>query len=98
MEKLIRDKIPAIATGKGETLITRVADKTELPALLRAKLFEEVHEYLRKPHPEELADILEVLYALGMLHGIPPSQLEILRAEKAQARGAFEGRIVLVTP
>lgn len=95
-EKLIRDKIPEIAEQKGETLDTRPAWKEELPALLRAKLFEEVSEYMREPSPEELADILEVVYALGMIHGVAPGQLEILRAEKAQVKGGFEAGVVLI--
>lgn len=100
-EKLIRDKIPEITKRKGELLVTRIASKAELPELLRAKLLEEVREFLDatpETRAEELADILEVVYALGMLHHTPPSQLEILRAEKAQARGAFEAGVILISP
>lgn len=85
---------------KGESVETRVASQDELPSLLRAKLPEEVGEFLNAApdtQPDEFADILEVIHALGMLHGIPPWQLEILRAEKAQERGAFEERIVLIS-
>ena len=95
-EKLIRDKIPESAKRRGETLNTRIAEKAELSALLRDKLLEEVREYLKEPSAEELADILEVVYALSMTHRVPPGQLEILRAEKAEANGQFEDRIVLI--
>jgi hypothetical protein len=44
--------------------------------------------------PEELADILEVLYALAEQAGSGPQQLEGLRAAKAEERGGFGDRII----
>ncbi|MEK9131481.1 MAG: nucleoside triphosphate pyrophosphohydrolase [Patescibacteria group bacterium] len=95
-KKLIRDNIPRIAKAKGETIITRTASKTELWALLQAKLKEEVHEYLDNPSPEELADIMEVVHALSRIHRLSPKKLEHLRKKKARKRGAFKKRIVLI--
>ena len=45
---------------------------------------------------EELADVLEVVRALGALAGHDAASLEALRAEKAEERGAFEKRLILV--
>lgn len=93
--KLIRDKIPAIIRAKGQQPIIRVADVTEYRFLLRAKLSEEVSEFLASDDdPEELADILEVLLALAEYIGTGPEQLEKLRVVKAQERGGFAERIV----
>ncbi|MCY0932159.1 nucleoside triphosphate pyrophosphohydrolase [Streptomyces sp. H27-H1] len=44
--------------------------------------------------PEELADILEVAYALAADLGVSPEQLENIRAAKASQRGGFTKRIV----
>ena len=94
-EKLVRDRIPAIALANdGQPLPCRTARPDEMPALLRAKLREEVAEYLDSGDPAELADILEVLCALAGLHGMTRADLERLRLSKACARGGFEQRIV----
>jgi predicted house-cleaning noncanonical NTP pyrophosphatase (MazG superfamily) len=52
------------------------------------KLTEEVEEFIASDYdPEELADILEVLYALAEHAGTSREQLERLRAAKAAERG-----------
>ena len=62
--KLVRDKIPEIMLSKGETPITKILDNVEYIAFLEKKLDEEVAEYHNSQDIEELADILEVVYAL----------------------------------
>ncbi|WP_406382967.1 nucleoside triphosphate pyrophosphohydrolase [Streptomyces sp. NBC_01618] len=64
---------------------------------LRHKLREEVAEFLSADDSavaEELADVLEVVHALALDLGIKPGHLEELRAQKAEARGGFAGRVV----
>lgn len=73
--------------------MARILDVEEYAAALRAKLQEEVAEYLEAHDPQELADVLEVLHALAALHGLTPQELEAQRAAKAQARGGFGGRV-----
>ncbi len=93
--KLVRDKIPQIIRSEGLQPITYVADPGEYGARLRNKLAEEVDEFIASDDdPEELADILEVLYALAEHAGTSREQLERLRAAKAAERGAFTGRII----
>lgn len=94
IEKLIRDKIPAIAACRGDAMEVRVAAPKEMPGLLRAKLTEEVDEYLASGDPEELADVLEVLHTLALMHGYSPKWLEERRALKANLRGGFGAGIV----
>ena len=60
---------------------------------MREKLREEVSEYLDSGEVLELADVLEVVYALAELEGIAKGQLEHLRHEKEQERGAFRKRL-----
>jgi predicted house-cleaning noncanonical NTP pyrophosphatase (MazG superfamily) len=96
--KLVRDRIPEIIKEAGKRPTTRVADEAEYRALLEAKLEEELAE-LRQPdasRPEELADILEVVLALAEVEGLSPGHLYALRHKKAEERGKFEDRVVLV--
>ena len=96
--KLVRDGIPQIIRDKGQAPIITVADETEYRLRLREKLGEEALEYLNASSDgeaiEELADVLEVVRALAVLHGADAGQLEKVRAAKAEARGGFEQRIV----
>jgi predicted house-cleaning noncanonical NTP pyrophosphatase (MazG superfamily) len=87
--------LPQIIRSRGQEPIVYVAGAEEYAARLRNKLSEEVAEFLASDNdPEELADILEVLYTLAEQTGTDPQQLEKLRAAKAEERGGFAGRIV----
>ncbi len=92
--KLVRDGIPAIIRGSGDEPIVRTAAQSELPDLLRAKLAEEVVEFLESGQVEELADILEVVLALAAEADLSAADLEQLRAAKAAQRGGFDNRLV----
>ena len=63
--KLVRDKIPQIIEEKGGKAEIRILSDEEYRTFLEAKLDEEVAEYHRDQCAEELADILEVVYALA---------------------------------
>jgi predicted house-cleaning noncanonical NTP pyrophosphatase (MazG superfamily) len=93
--KLVRDKIPQIIRSRGQEPVIYTADIEEYSIRLRDKLREEVEEYLASDDDrEELADILEVLYALAKQAGTDQQQLEKLRAAKAEERGGFADRII----
>jgi predicted house-cleaning noncanonical NTP pyrophosphatase (MazG superfamily) len=100
-DKLVRDRIPELLAERGIPHQIRVADRSELAAFLNAKLEEETAEYLAATEDEvrigELADVLEVIRALGAFYGADHGSLERVREQKAVERGAFEARIVLIS-
>jgi predicted house-cleaning noncanonical NTP pyrophosphatase (MazG superfamily) len=94
--KLVRDKIPEICRAHGDVAKTHViTDDREYLAALIAKLREETNEVEAEPIVDELADVLEVILAIGQTQGITPQQIEAARAKKATDRGGFEKRIFL---
>jgi predicted house-cleaning noncanonical NTP pyrophosphatase (MazG superfamily) len=96
-DKLVRDRIPEIIEARGGKASFRAcADGEEYLVRLIAKLREEVDEFDRDRNAEELADILEVVKALCERLGIDPRDVEALRAEKAEERGAFAKRLILI--
>jgi predicted house-cleaning noncanonical NTP pyrophosphatase (MazG superfamily) len=60
---------------------------------LDKKLNEEVAEYQADKSIEEMADVLEVLYAICEARGHSLEELEQVRKEKSDKRGAFKERI-----
>ncbi len=94
-DKLVRDRIIEIIKSRGGTTDFYTADPIEYATRLRAKLGEEVIEYIESGSCEELADILEVIHSLTALEGTPREQLQLIQAQKRDERGGFEKRIVL---
>lgn len=94
-DKLVRDKIPAIIEKDGKKAITRTLNDDEYKIYLEKKLDEEVAEFHESKSIDELADILEVIYALSEVHeGI--SNMLAVWDEKAKNRGGFSKRILLL--
>jgi len=93
--KLVRDKIPEIIKRKGVVLITHIADDSEYWQKLKEKLQEEVNEFLKENNEEELADILEVIYAICDFKNFDKEKLELLRKKKVEERGGFKDKIIL---
>ncbi len=93
--KLVRDRIPEIIQERGGVAVTHEASLEEYACALRAKLVEEVDEFLQNGEHEELADILEVIHALTALHGTPREQLQLIQTKKRDERGGFENKIIL---
>tara|TARA_Y100000310_G_C20093967_1_gene539584 strand:- start:141 stop:446 length:306 start_codon:yes stop_codon:yes gene_type:complete len=93
--KLVRDKIPEIIRNNGEFPIISLLNDQKYELKLREKLQEEVNEFLESGEIEELADILEVLYALSDLKLVNKDELELLRQKKEDERGAFRNKIFL---
>lgn len=94
--KLVRDKIPDIISKNGEKAIVKVLDDKNYKEELDRKLLEEINEYLESDDLEELADAIEVLYAILNYKKVSFDELEKVRENKKQKRGAFEDKLYLV--
>lgn len=93
--KLVRDYIPEIIKASGKSCVTEILSDGEYLRMLDAKLDEELAEYHKDQNIEELADLMEVIYAASIVRGYTPEQLEQVRREKAAKRGGFERKILL---
>ena len=94
--KLVRDKIPQIIEASGKTCETEVLSDERYLEMLDKKLNEELAEYQQEKSLEELADLLEVLYAVAVARGYSLKELEHVRAEKKDKRGGFAEKIFLI--
>ena len=95
--KLVRDRIPEIIEKDGKTCETEVLSDDDYLVMLDAKLDEELAEYHQDKNIEELADLMEVIYAVAEARGYSIEQLESVRKEKAEKRGAFKEKVFLKT-
>lgn len=105
-QKLVRDNIPAIIEKNGETCVTRKLTDKEYETALAEKLQEEVAEllgaYTAKKRSamdcaEEIADVMEVLYAMGKTCAVSKREIEQVRSQKAAEKGTFSKKIFLVS-
>lgn len=93
--KLVRDRIPEIIEASGKVCVIDVLSGEKYLEMIDAKLDEELAEYRKDRSIEELADLLEVIYAAAIACGYSIDELERIRAEKAAIRGGFSQKILL---
>lgn len=96
--KLVRDHIPELIKETGAQPRYYTATDSEYLQRLEQKLVEEVQEFILSHETEELADILEVLYAFCDVYHIPHTSLEEIRKEKSHKKGSFSKKIILQLP
>jgi predicted house-cleaning noncanonical NTP pyrophosphatase (MazG superfamily) len=97
VDKLIRDKLPAMMQAQGLTVFTRRLDDAEYAARLKDKLVEEAAEAraaeTRAELLDELADLREVMLAMAEASGITEREVEARRLSKRDERGGFDDRV-----
>jgi predicted house-cleaning noncanonical NTP pyrophosphatase (MazG superfamily) len=93
--KLVRDNVPDRILAKGEECFFHTATEEEYRTKLREKFLEEWQEYLVSGSSDELADILEVVEALGLLAGNSFENLLEKKQKKKEERGSFKKKIIL---
>ncbi|MGI6174454.1 MAG: phosphoribosyl-ATP pyrophosphohydrolase [Christensenellales bacterium] len=94
--KLVRDRIPEIIEKSGKRCTTAILSDEAYLALLDEKLNEELAEYQESKSMEELADLLEVIRAVALARGSSIEEIEAIRRDKAEKRGGFARRILLI--
>lgn len=94
-DKLVRDKIPEIIERSGKQCEVEILSDEKYLEMIDKKLDEELAEYHKDKNLEELADLLEVIYAATKARGYSIEDLENVRAEKAEKRGGFDKKILL---
>ena len=94
--KLVRDRIPEIIEASGAECKTEIFSDEKYLEMIDAKLDEELAEYHKDQNIEELADLLEVIRAATIARGYTLEELETVRAKKAEKRGGFEKKILLI--
>lgn len=94
-DKLVRDRIPEIIESSGNKCeIEVVSDEVALEYLYK-KLNEEVSELLEDKNLDEIADVMEVLFAIGSKYGYSEEDILDRRNEKKDSRGGFENNLIL---
>lgn len=93
--KLVRDNIPSIIKADGKKPITRKLESEEYLKELDRKLVEEQKEFQEDHDKEELADILEIVYAYCNCLDISFDDLEEIRRSKNKKNGGFNKAIYL---
>jgi predicted house-cleaning noncanonical NTP pyrophosphatase (MazG superfamily) len=93
--KLVRDKIPEIIEVDGKSCITEFLSDEEYLKRIDEKLEEELAEYHKEQNVEELADLMEIIYAAAEARGYSSDELDKIRLEKREKRGAFKKKIFL---
>ncbi|WP_444684629.1 nucleoside triphosphate pyrophosphohydrolase [Alkalicoccus luteus] len=97
--KLVRDRIPAIIEQDGRTCETATLEADDYETKLLEKLREETLELEQADSQhdklEEIADAMEVLYALTEYYGSTSEEVEQTRLKKRTERGGFSQRKLL---
>ena len=94
-DKLVRDKIPELIEKSGKQCEIEILSHEKYLEMIDKKLDEELAEYHKDKNIEELADLLEVIYAATKARGYSIEELEKVGAEKAEKRGSFDKKILL---
>jgi len=94
--KAIRDKIPEIIEASGKKYKIKTLTNDIFLIEIEKKLMEEVNEYYESKSPDELADILEVIFRIAELKGVSKADLEKILKNKKEKRGGFSKNLFLI--
>lgn len=92
--KLVRDGIPDIIRADGLSPVVWTVSGAKHSLHVRAKLREELDEFLDSGDPVELADLIEVCFAAAAIQNVGRDELMEMVRDKRERRGGFDGRVV----
>lgn len=95
--KVIRDNIPSIIEKSGKKYEVHELNDDDFLVGLKKKLLEEIDEFNDCEDVKELADVLEVVYAIARLKGVSREELEEMRKAKVDSNGGFDNNLYLVS-
>ncbi len=93
--KLVRDRIPEIIEADGKKANLETMNDADYLVALNNKLQEELDEYNQDNDISELADLIEVAYAIIEHKGMSIEQFEQIRLQKQAERGGFANKLFL---
>ena len=95
LEKLIRDKVFISMQNLGQKIVHRRLSDEEFLHELKRKLLEEANELnlADAKLADELADLLEVIEAIGKQAQLDFAQLRRIQKQRRDKRGGFEDRV-----
>ena len=91
----MRDNIHTIIENSGSKCEIEIVSDEEALSYLYMKLIEEVNEFLESKDIYEIADVIEVLYAICDKRKMTRDMLETIRQQKEKENGGFENNIIL---
>ncbi len=98
-DKIVRDGIVEYLDSIGvDSVSEKSEDNEKIVKALIAKIHEESDEYLDaspEKKPGELADLLEIIYAIAKRESIDMSLVEDIRQDKLKKRGGYDKGIFL---
>ncbi|MGL6105801.1 phosphoribosyl-ATP pyrophosphohydrolase [Romboutsia sp.] len=94
-DKLVRDRIPEIIEASGKKCEIEVVNDEVALEYLYKKLGEEVAELLEDKNLDEVADVMEVLFAIAGKYGYSEEEVLDKRNLKKDSRGGFEKNLIL---
>jgi predicted house-cleaning noncanonical NTP pyrophosphatase (MazG superfamily) len=86
---LVRDKIPEKIEASGGKPNFEILDQAQAQSALLNKLHEQIAGFVDSLAPEDLAEVLEVLYAFAESFGYSREQIEQMRLEKHDKEGGY---------
>ena len=96
--KLVRDRIPEeINNSDGKKANYKILNDNDYLQELDKKLFEEAHEFVEEHSVDELADLMEVIYAIMKTKNISFEDVKIARDVKNKKKGAFKDKVYLIS-
>jgi predicted house-cleaning noncanonical NTP pyrophosphatase (MazG superfamily) len=99
MGKLVRDRTREVLEPQNPRIVFGRVMNDQRRGLLFSKLLEEAGEWLcandREQKLKELADLAEVIWALGEMDGIGQAEIVLHASGKRAARGGFDELLVM---